>query len=254
MKNSMKLADAACSAEQVFLPNRYQQPFIDAYQSLTGNEVPEMKERKMSAKSGDIQFRWSRGRDIPQIVELASDADPSLLTVGLTGSEWCREFESAQPDTSVVWGRMSEKRLGRVSLIASANSDIDLIRKGLEGGSEPIGVVTAYPNLIRALRTSGQYNLIPAVPVSGCAEGVADTLGMAAVDLVSKGETIAANGFVVVEELLDSYPALVSVPKISPVSLSTAGTQRPTIRPDLATYFEELNTRLGPEWQDEMFF
>lgn len=210
MESLISVTEGVYSAEQVLLPNRYQRPFVDAYQNITNIEVPELKDRKMSAISQGILFRWIRGRDIPQVVELATARNPNICTIGLTGSEWCREYDySTQSGTSLIWDEMSYERIGKVSLIASANSDISIIRSQLNDWSRPVQVVTAYPNLIRGLRKDRKFNITSDVSISGGVEGVADMLGMVAVDLVSKGKTIASNNFVIVQELLESYPALV---------------------------------------------
>lgn len=211
MKNLIELAEVATDAEQVFFPNRYQDKFIEAFQSLTGVEVPLMVGRESKAKSQGRTFWWLRGRDIPKLVQTASVTTPEITTVGLTGSEWCAEFRAAAKcDTTVRWDRLSNEKIGRVALIARADSNVDLIRDRLERGFEPVRVVTGYPNFVQALGVSGQCNIFPQISVEGGVEGAAEVLRMPAVDLVCRGDTIAINNFVVVEELLDTYPLLVT--------------------------------------------
>lgn len=211
MKNLEKLAEVACSAEQVFLPNRYQEPFMEAFQQLTGLEIPRMKSRKMKEVSNGQTYRLARGRDIPLVVETVSKADPKTRTIGLTGTEWCAEYALGEPESNLKWDRITEKKLGRVALIAPYGSNIDLIRARLERGFYPLEVATVYPNVVGAEGLSGRSNITPVLQLSGALEGVAPALGIPVVDLVSSGATVEENDFIVVEKLFDVYPSLVSL-------------------------------------------
>lgn len=209
MKSSLSVAETAQSAEQVLLPSRYQQPFINAYQALTGVEVPQFEDRKASVLSQGILFRLLRGRDIPDITELL--ADPT--TIGLTGSDWCAEYAAgAVNNTRIVWDRASEEKMGIVAVIAKASHNIAQARNMLERGFEPLRVVTVYPNLVSRLGAAGCTNIAVAKTVNGSVESVAEALRIPGVDMVSnEGRTTKVNNFVVVQELLSSYPAIVTI-------------------------------------------
>lgn len=210
MKNFKELAEIANESEQVFMPDRYQQPFIEAFQTLTGDEVPEMVGRKRTVKSGDRTYIWCRGRNIPAVVQAVSKTYPSLPVIGLTGSEWCAEYNCTPKVEPVQWGRCSEKKLGDVALIASQRDDVENIRRRSQRGFQLLNVVTAYPNLVLAMAMSDRCNLYPAYPVDGGVEGIADALGVPGVDLVSTGNTLSENSFVRIENLLEAYPALIT--------------------------------------------
>lgn len=210
MNEMIKLTDSVCEAEQVFLPNRYQKSFVNAYEALTRKEVPEMDGRKLTVRSNGVTYCWSRGRDIPRILDAILKQKLEKKSIGFTGSEWWSEFSYLQRDRSVDFRRLAGDSLGSVALIASRESDVLNIREMLIGDAEPVSVVTAYPNVVRGLSERGRYNIAVQLAVAGCAEGVACALGVPAVDLVSTGETIEENGFLVVEKIFDSYPGLIS--------------------------------------------
>ncbi len=203
MSEFKKAEKDLASAEQILLPNRYEDAFVEAYQELTGLEVPKADERRLKATSNGLTYRWIRGRDItPTIVKLSREK-PGLRVSGLTGYEWWREFVAVERNrcktaTSVA----SNKLIGRVSLIASAESAKAVTQR--RSNQSRIQVVTAYPNLARKLGFGVKQ------AVSGCVEGVADSLDLPALDLVCSGQTIKKNGFVEIEPLLDSFPVVVS--------------------------------------------
>ena len=201
--------ETASQAERVLMPDRYQQPFIDAFQTLTGCEVPEMSGRKRTIITAGRTFVWCRGRNIPGILQVLNTAEPNAKTIGLTGTEWCLEYENTPNTPTVAWQSLGKKKLGTVALIAPAQGDIQKLTQRVECDLAAVGVVTAYPNLVRSMNEIAVCNIFPAVTVDGGAEGIADSLKMPAVDLVSSGETIRENGFVVVKDLIATYPALV---------------------------------------------
>lgn len=212
MKN---VNEVASEATQVILPNRYETEFVNAYQAVTGNEVPKRSkdERRATIQSAGVTYRWTRGRSIPSVVAVVSEVKPATRTVGLTGSEWCKEYDlgtflSGKRDMSVDWARLTESKLGMVALIAPNKLDASVMR-WRERRMQLIPVVTAYPNVVTMLGVSGQYNVTPKVVVEGGVESVADALDMPAVDLVCGGGTILRNNFQIVSPLFDVYPALV---------------------------------------------
>ncbi|EDK72578.1 hypothetical protein TM7_0279 [candidate division TM7 genomosp. GTL1] len=209
MAKSQTLVEVARDADQVLIPSRYQKPFIEAYQSLTGIEIPEMKGRKMSVCSNGKIFRWMRGRDIPGCTARANVTNPNMRTIGLTGSEWCDEYAASTNGPDLPWNRIGEK-LGCLAVISNIDDDVELTRARLKPGFEPLGVATAFPNFVKALSKAGEWNITLRIPVQGCAESVAELFNIPAVDLVSTGATLAANNFVVLQELRESYPALVA--------------------------------------------
>lgn len=210
MKDLIQLAKIAKEAEQVFLPNRYQEPFVEALQRLTGEEVSKLEGRRLSVRSGGKTYRWARGRNIPKIVEAVAERTPNISTVGLTGSEWCLEYDLAEPKNSVLWDSMTESKLGNLALIAPSTYDIREICRGLpEEYFRPLPVVTVFPNIVRSLGTCGSFTVCCELELDGGVESVADALGVAAIDLVSSGKTLQENNFVVLEELMPVYVALV---------------------------------------------
>jgi ATP phosphoribosyltransferase len=202
-KKNMALATIAQDAEQILLPSRYQEPFTAAFRALTGIQLPSKPGRQMCVRANGKVFRWLRGRDIPQMVALASRLAPSITTIGLTGSEWCSEYDSEPESNAIQWQNIGEK-LGEIAIIAPKNSDIQAIKKQIEA-NRPLDVVTAYPNLVKA--QEGQFS--PRITLQGCVESISELAALPAIDLVSTGETVAANDFVVIKRLETSYPALV---------------------------------------------
>lgn len=195
-------------ADQICLPDRYQKPFVEAFQTLTGQEVPNFTGEKLDVSSGGKLFRLMRGRDIPNIVRKISRVEPRQKTVGLTGSEWVLDYMlgvQGAPEVAAV--NASSEIIGAVGLLTlkagEGANDAQI------GDKSSIKVVTAYRNLVPRLGRNDGLNIVPSVVVSGKVEGVARLLNMAAVDLVVTGASIKANGFEMRTRLLDVYPAIV---------------------------------------------
>lgn len=209
MKKIENVTELASDAKQVFVPNRYGDVIVRAYEELTGQEVPKQDDRKAKLDSNGRTYWWIRGRDVPKVVELAGEVMSNVI--GLTGSEWCMEYDATQPGTTGIWGRITPKRMGRVALIAPNTANIPAITERLWRGFYPLGVATAYPGIVNGLGLMERYNIRCKVALNGGVEGVAAAIGLPAVDLVSnKANTVKQNDFVVVENLLDAYPALVA--------------------------------------------
>ncbi len=196
--------DIAKSARQVLLPSRYEKPFVEAYQQLSGFEVPEARPRKLKVVSNGTTFRRVRGRDIPKVLNELDTPD----AIGLTGYEWYLDAVEGDRDISLGLFRANETILGNVALIASTSVREEPLRQQLLAREIPIDVVSPYPNIAGWLKFRYGYKINLKMCVSGAVEGVADSLGIPAIDLVSTGETIRENDFVVIEPLLESYPAL----------------------------------------------
>jgi hypothetical protein len=210
MKDFDSLAAAARGAEQVFFPNRYQDPFIEAWRELTGEEPPKMEGREESAEANGRLFRWVRGRNVAFAVDRMKAVNPGVRAVGLTGSEWVDEYKALEPGTGVASGIVAEKELGRVAVIAPPGSNVPLLEARLKSRLNPVGVVTVYPGLVRSLALGDNCNLTVDEAVDGCVEAWAAALDKPGVDLVSpQARTIKANNFSLVRPLVTSYPVLV---------------------------------------------
>lgn len=193
-------------ADQILMPNRYQEPFAEAFQSITGIEVPRVEGRKLSACSAGKVFRFMRGRDIPSVV----DELGAVSTIGLTGSEWFVEYRCSQRQAGIECRVVSEKSMGRIALLTPAGNETAANAR-LQTGYRPMQVATSYPNLVMSLALSGRFNMVPKMSVAGCVEAAAGALNLPAVDLVSSGETAAINGFAEAVKLMDVYPVAVGV-------------------------------------------
>ncbi|MES2970835.1 MAG: hypothetical protein V4702_00760 [Patescibacteria group bacterium] len=207
--NNIAVAEVADEAKQVFVPNRYQKVFVAAFQELIGEEIPKQDDRKAKVESNGRTYWWVRGRDVPQVVELAGAEMDGV--VGLTGSEWCMEYACNQRRTTTVMGKMTQKRMGRIALIAPETAEIARIKSRLRSGTYPLGVITAYPGIVNGLGIMERFNILCQVALNGGVEGVAEAIGLPAVDLVSnEANTVKQNNFVVIENLLDVFPVLVA--------------------------------------------
>ena len=202
------------SADTIYLPNRYQEPFIEALGNITNIKIPDLKDRKISVKSNGQTFRWVRGRDVPQIVASAQATKPDVKVVGLSGSEWCDEYMLGQLTGKVAADRRIEyytipcaELMGRVAIIAPPSVDAGRMLEKIRSGQDHVPVVTVYPNLATAsnlsITTSLEFTL------NGSVETLADDLGMLALDLVCTGDTVIQNNFTILAELQDAFPAIV---------------------------------------------
>lgn len=207
MKNFIKLTEAATAAERVYVPDRYLQSFTEAFAALTGIEIPPKPDRTFTAKSGDKTFYYTRGRDIPRMLERAATQFPEESTIGLSGSEWCADFALGEPQSRISWQNLSEKRMGRLALFAPPNVTPVILDQQIN----PIEVVTAVPNIVNNYRQAGRLVLSAVAPVSGGVEAWADSFGMLGVDLVSTGATLKQNDITLLQDLVDVFPVLISV-------------------------------------------
>ncbi len=189
-------------ANQVYLPNRYQDVFVTAFQGITGDEVPVPAARESSIRSGGRTFVFVRGRDIPANV-VAASANIGVRASGLTGSEWCLDYQLGQQGrTPFVWANADDKPMGSVVLLRDKDVSLDRSQKGYS---------TVFPNLASKLLEKARIQIGEPFVVNGCTEGVAKGLGLAVVDLVSSGATAEANGFSIDKELLRVFPAITGV-------------------------------------------
>lgn len=211
MSKFEKAEASARSAQQVFMPNRYQGEFFRAWERLTGRTVPSVDDRVLSAEADGIRYRFFRGRDVPLMVARASLKSPEVCTVGFSGSEWCEDYADASGiDAKGISWETVGKQMGRISLIAPKESDVDQLRAQLNDNDfDAIEVATALPNLVSGLGRT-RRNIRVGAAVVGCVESAAAALGIPGVDLVSSGETLRRNGFIEVEQLSESWPVLVT--------------------------------------------
>ncbi len=202
------------SADTIYLPNRYLEPFVEAVGNITDIEIPAMQGRKGRVESNGQTFRWVRGRDVAKIVASVQAAQPEKRIVGLSGSEWCDEYMLGELTGRVAADRRIEyytipcaKLMGRVAIIAPPSVDAGRMLEKIRSGQDLVPVVTVYPNLATAsnlsITTSLEFTL------NGSVETLADDLGMLALDLVCTGATAKQNGFTILAELQDAFPAIV---------------------------------------------
>lgn len=201
------------SSQEIYLPNRYQKPFVDALQMCADIEVPTQVGRKLVQVSEGRTFRWMRGRDIPRIIALVDKARPDANAIGLTGSDWCQEYIVEKTNRQVSWYDMgSVKPMGRLAIISPPGVDSEILQARLRSG-DTVPVVTVYPNIAEIYVPKILYpgfKTSPCVVVNGGVEGVADALNMPGLDMVSKGDTVRENGFTIIENLQEVYPAMVT--------------------------------------------
>ncbi len=136
------------------------------------------------------------------VVEFVRD---HVADVGVTGADLLVEAGVSLP----VVRRLG---YGRCRLTAAVPKDSALTCLGDLGG---LRVATAHPNSVRAWSASSGIR-VEVVPLSGAVE-VAPRFGLAdaIVDLVSSGETLAANGLREVGDLLASEAVLVRSPGVT---------------------------------------
>lgn len=218
MKDFNKARELALEAEQVLVPNRYAEPFVDAFQELTGIEMPVPRDRKQTVESDGKVYRYLRGRNIPKVAWLAWKSDPGTRTIGLTGGEWAAEYRASGKVGSLCLSayQMTDKRLGRLAVIAPPSLKRPLSPSILQARDSLTPVVTVFKDLTIAFGASDQCNIFPEVVLDGGLESVSDMLGMPALDLVCKEETVRQNNFTIVKDLMDVYPTLVTVQGVSP--------------------------------------
>jgi ATP phosphoribosyltransferase len=212
MKNVLT-AEAITAANQVLLPNRYGTPFTEAYQEITGREVPTPDGRKASITSQGVLYRFVSGRDIPNLVTVLAEAGPTERTVGVTGSEWFSEYwleNYGARQTELRSLELQSHKFGEIALIAPPNVDRSEFNSKLGGRWSCLDVVTPYPNLVNGLRIADRLSVRAALTVSGSVEPAAEMLGMAAIDLVCTGNTVRENGFSVMQSIWDVYPVFVA--------------------------------------------
>ena len=205
------------SADTIYLPNRYLEPFIEAVGNITNIEIPDIIGRKGSVESNGQIFRWVRGRDVAKIVASVQAAQPEKRVVGLSGSEWCDEYMLGELTGRVTADRRIEyynipsaKLMGRVAIIAPPSLDADQMRDKIRPGREQlVPVVTVYPNLATASKSNLSITTSLEFTLNGSVETVSDDLGMLALDLVCTGATAKQNGFTILAELQDAFPAIV---------------------------------------------
>jgi ATP phosphoribosyltransferase len=189
MNNMSDLTEKLKAAEKIFLPDRYGESFIVAYQDTTGIEVPEVKDRKAMQVSKRVKFCRIRGRDIPRVVELSRLTDEP--TIGLTGSEWYQEFVLSRNGTVKTMAEALESYpLGRVCFLR--NDRDEAIQR----------IFSPYPALAaRVLDMNGiKYPSIE--DISGAADKMVTILSnTGAVDLVVSANTAKLNNLSVTELL-----------------------------------------------------
>jgi ATP phosphoribosyltransferase len=133
------------------------------------------------------------------VVEFVRDR---VADVGITGADLLEE-------TGIALPVVRELGYGRCRLAAAVPRESDVHElAGLHG----LRVATAHPGTVRAWSTASGI-AVEVIPLSGAVE-VAPRFGLAdaIVDLVSTGETLAANGLREVGEILASQAVLVRAP------------------------------------------
>jgi hypothetical protein len=204
----------------VIFPNRYEVPLVEAFQYLTGIEVPKPKSRQSSVGSGGVIYRFPRGRNIPWLTAVAAKQSGGLPTIGVTGSEWAGEYaESVRNNFSLPRldsFRITDKKLGELALFTPPNIDSVEVAERFANKAE-VGVVTPYPRLTTAMAARWGWGVRPDLifddaeeTVNGGVEAVAEMFGLPGVDLVCSSQTLVVNECTYVAKLGDVYPVLVA--------------------------------------------
>ncbi|MDB5182886.1 MAG: hypothetical protein JWO47_670 [Candidatus Saccharibacteria bacterium] len=212
--------EAALEARQVLFPNRYEEPLIEAFQDLTGIEVPTPKPRQITVMSKGVTFVFPRGRNIPWLTALANRQQNAPPTIGMTGSEWYGEYAMGSLGNynrpRVNGFQIRDKKMGEVALFTPSNVDSE--ETALQFAyNKKISVVTPYPKLLAAIAVSDGWRIYQAEifddmqeTISGGVEAVAEMFGLPGVDLVCKGDTLDANNCTYIGVLRDVFPTLVA--------------------------------------------
>ena len=204
----MKEFDFA-GAERIGLPKCDDRvPCVEAFEAVTGIEVPTFKSRKLSSKSQGVEFFLLKGKDIPGFIDLG------VIDIGATGTDSCNEYENPQ---NISYKRIAEAMCRFV--IMSEAETCEAVEANLNSRNPRLmQVATSKP---KDLNTFASWRDLPlkavalpsGVTLSGSLEIMPQLLSSMGVevvaDLVASGETAEQNGLVEIITLMNVYPALV---------------------------------------------
>lgn len=199
-------------AERIAIPKGDdRQPCIEAFEAVTGIEVPNFEGRQLTATSEGREFFLLKGRDIPGFV------DAGLVDIGATGTDSSKEYANA--------GNVRYLEIGgpmcRFVLMSEAGNNVAVEAKlelGRRLGSDLLQVATSKPGELEEFADRDKLpieavKLPPGMTISGSLEimpHLMRSMGVELVaDLVASGDTARQNGLVEVKTFSAIYPALV---------------------------------------------
>lgn len=177
---------------------------IEALQEELNLEVPSFRGRRLSEVSEGITFWLVKGKDVPRLVS------EGCADIGVTGYDSCLEYGDMSGRV-LRYSRIGEP-MCRFALLAP--QDKAGIMKRLVNGRPPqptLNVVTSFPKMLGMIGAIKDLPIVSmGIELSGSTEIMPKLLGCdLAADIVTKGETAAANGLIEIENLLDIYPTIV---------------------------------------------
>ncbi|TAL15254.1 hypothetical protein EPN95_00575 [Patescibacteria group bacterium] len=200
------MRDLARSAENILIPKGDDnQASVDAFQQLTGIEVPDFSKRELMAKSGGRVFWLMKGKDIPGLIA-AGKGD-----IGMAGTDSRIEYNLAKPEDKRVRYQKIGDEMCRFSLLGLAGeSEAVLDRLENSRSLQTVSVVTSRQRLLEYY--TGNLPIIREnVDISGSVEAAMRLVGVPlAADIVDSGETARQNGLVEIFELGKMYPELIT--------------------------------------------
>jgi ATP phosphoribosyltransferase len=185
-------------------------PCIEAFEAVTGIEVPDFDGRQLTAMSEGREFFLLKGRDIPGFV------DAGLVDIGTTGTDSSEEYTNMD---SIRYLAIGEPMCRFVLLSEAENRQAidDRLRLG-RLGSDVLKVATSKPDELDKIANEDKLPIeavrLPAgMTISGSLEimpHLMQDMGVKLVaDLVASGETAQQNGLAEVRTFSSVYPALV---------------------------------------------
>ena len=197
----------------------------DAFQEMYDIEVPTFEPRSYEATTQGRTFVQVKGKDVPELIA------NGFGDVGITGSDSCYEYLLEQ-DTMYLLGSGSKMPAINFQEIGEAMCKFSLLafpevaklyKDGppgyIRGGGSFRPVVTSYPNWLRGLSGGSERSVLWPLPirVRGKIEGMLQLTGVDfAADIVSTGDTAAANGLEECFALSEVKPVVVVKPEGAP--------------------------------------
>jgi hypothetical protein len=221
------------------------EPCIEAFQTVTGIEVPTFKGEKLDVKSQGRLFTKQKGKDIPAFI------GKGYGDVGIAGTDCCIEYD--ERSMGLGKNRISYGMIGKAmcsySILALPEMfdqlnemfetgtplyDQARSRRRLELPKRAYAIPASSPRLLVA---SGPNRLIWPLdmPISGSAEITAKLSGaMAVADLVKTGRTAKDNNLREVVKLCDIYPAFVTNEAVSKGAANAVWVDESVAEPKIA--------------------
>ncbi len=203
--------EAAQSAERILLPKSKDcRSAVVAFEETTGIEVPKFKEREYSAISLGRRFFSVSASDVPKLV------GNGFGDVGVTGIDQYLEKENMYRKY-IAYLRIGQPMCYLALLAPRERADLVRSRAFPERptgyNGKLIRVATSFPNIVNNYAATNDVNIYAADGdvYSGSIEIMPGLVGCdAAVDIVSKGDTLKINGLAIVEKIMGINPILIA--------------------------------------------